>query len=88
MVQKTNRLFFAIPVDQAHEQNNAAIKGDGGAVGLTDNLDDGGWWQDQKSPGSSKSSGMQLSWRTDHKTQCIMTSEPVCRLLSSKTYSQ
>jgi len=36
-VQKTNRQFSAIPVDQAHEQNNAAIKGDGGAVGLTDN---------------------------------------------------
>jgi len=24
-------------IDQAHEQNNAAIKGDGGAVCLTDN---------------------------------------------------
>jgi len=46
MVQKTNRPFSAIPVDQAHEQNNPAIKGDGGAVGLTDNLNDGGWWQD------------------------------------------
>jgi len=76
MVQETNRPFSAIPVDKAHEQNNAAIKGDGGAVGLTDNLDDGGWWQD-----SSKSSRMQLSWRTHHKTQSIMTSKPVCRLL-------
>jgi len=27
MVQETNRPFSAIPVDQAHEQNNAAIKG-------------------------------------------------------------
>ena len=36
-VRKTNRPFSDIPVDQAHEQNNAAIKGDGGAVGLTDN---------------------------------------------------
>ena len=26
-----------MPIDQAHEQNNAYIKGDGGAVGLTDN---------------------------------------------------
>ena len=34
--QKTNRLFSAIPVDQAHEQNNASIKEEGGAVGLTD----------------------------------------------------
>jgi hypothetical protein len=35
--QKTNRVFSAIPIDQAHEQNNACIKSDGGAVGLTDN---------------------------------------------------
>jgi len=37
---------FIFPVYQAHEQNNAAIKGDEGAVGLTDSHDDGGWWQD------------------------------------------
>ena len=37
-VQKTKRVFSAIPIDQAHEQNNACVKGDGGAVGLTDNL--------------------------------------------------
>ena len=37
-VQKTNRTFFSIATDQAHEQNNAYIKGDGGAVGLLDNL--------------------------------------------------
>ncbi len=36
-VQKTKRVFSTIPIDQAHEQNNACIKGDGGAVGLTDN---------------------------------------------------
>jgi len=36
-VQKTKRAFSAIPLDQAHEQNNARVKGDGGAVGLTDN---------------------------------------------------
>jgi len=36
-IQKTSRQFSAIPVDQTHKQNNAAIKGDGGAVGLTDN---------------------------------------------------
>ena len=35
-VSKTKRVFSAIPTDQAHEQNNAFIKGDGGAVGLTD----------------------------------------------------
>jgi len=31
------RVFSALPIDQAHEQNNALIKGDGGAVGLTEN---------------------------------------------------
>jgi len=36
-VQKTQRVFSLIPIDQAHEQNNACIKGDGGTVGLTDN---------------------------------------------------
>lgn len=36
-VKKTQRVFSSIPPDQAHEQNNACIKGDGGAVGLTDN---------------------------------------------------
>ena len=36
-IQKTSRQFSAIPIDQVHERNNAAIKGDGGAVGLTDN---------------------------------------------------
>ena len=36
-VQKTNRVFSSIATDQAHEQNNACIKGDGGAVGLLDN---------------------------------------------------
>ena len=37
VVHKTRRVFSGIPIDQAHEQNNALIKGDGGAVGLTDN---------------------------------------------------
>ena len=37
-IQKTMRVFSAIsPFDQAHEQNNACIKSDGGAVDLTDN---------------------------------------------------
>ena len=36
-VKKTARPFSAIAIDQAHEQNNGAIKGDGGAVGLTEN---------------------------------------------------
>ena len=35
-VIKTGRPFSAMAIDQAHEQNNACIKGDGGAIGLTE----------------------------------------------------
>ena len=37
VVKKTQHAFSAIAIDQAHEQNNALVKGDGGAVGLTAN---------------------------------------------------
>ena len=37
MIKKTCRQFSAIAIDQAHEQNNAVVKGDGGAIGLTEN---------------------------------------------------
>jgi len=37
VVQKTKRPFSAIALDHAHEQENALIKGDRGAVGLTEN---------------------------------------------------
>ena len=33
-VHKSNHAFSAIALDQAHEQNNAIVKGDCGAVGL------------------------------------------------------
>ena len=36
-VKKSKHAFSAIAVDHAHEQNNALVKGDGGAVGLTEN---------------------------------------------------
>ena len=36
-VQKTKKVFSTISIDQAHRQTNAHIKGNGGAVGLTDN---------------------------------------------------
>ena len=36
-VVKSNHKFSRIAVDQAHEQLNASLKGDGGAVGLTEN---------------------------------------------------
>ena len=36
-VLKTGREFSAIDIDQAHQQKNDAVKGDGGDVGLTEN---------------------------------------------------
>ena len=36
-VKKTMHNFSFIALDHAHEQNNASVKGDGGAVGLTEN---------------------------------------------------
>lgn len=36
VVHKTKRKFSSIDLDQAHEQVNASVKGDGGAVGLTE----------------------------------------------------
>ncbi|KAG7162365.1 Ionotropic receptor 93a-like 15 [Homarus americanus] len=36
VVSKTSNIFSNICIDQTHEQNNAVVKGDGGAVGLTD----------------------------------------------------
>jgi len=37
VINKTSNRFSAIPIDQAHEQNNAVVKGSGGAVGYTEN---------------------------------------------------
>ena len=37
VVHKTKSLFSAIALDHAHEQVNAGVKGEGGAVGLTEN---------------------------------------------------
>lgn len=36
VIHKTTRNFSAMAVDQAHEQANAVIKGDGGAIGITE----------------------------------------------------
>lgn len=37
VVHKTKHEFSALALDQAHEQANALIKGDGGAIRLTEN---------------------------------------------------
>ena len=37
VVHKTKRLFSSIAQDHAHKQVNAIVKGEGGAVGLTEN---------------------------------------------------
>lgn len=36
VVHKTHREFSSIAIDQAHEQANAVVKGDGGAIGITE----------------------------------------------------
>ena len=36
MISKTLNAFSKMAIDQAHEQENERIKGDGGAVGLTE----------------------------------------------------
>ena len=38
VVNKTKKVFSAIPIDQAHEQNKKCVKGDDGAVGPTETL--------------------------------------------------
>ena len=38
VVNKLTHEFSAIAIDQAYEQNNACVKGNGGAVGLTENI--------------------------------------------------
>ena len=37
VLQKTSNRFSTIPLDQAHEQENAKVKERGGVVGLTEN---------------------------------------------------
>ena len=37
VIQKTSHPFSAIPIDQAHEQENAKVKGKDGVVGLAEN---------------------------------------------------
>jgi hypothetical protein len=44
VVHKSNREFSALAIDQAHEQANVVIKGDVGAIGVTEDhlhYDDG-----------------------------------------------
>jgi len=36
VVVKTNPTFSSLLIGQAHEQNNKIVKGDGGAIGLTE----------------------------------------------------
>ena len=36
-VNKSRKPFSMMPLDESHEQNNACVKADGGAIGLTQN---------------------------------------------------
>ena len=37
VIYKTSNKFSAMAIDQCHEQNNAHVKGSGGAIGLSGN---------------------------------------------------
>ena len=37
-VKKTLNAFSSLPIDHAHEQNNESVKGDRGAIGLSENM--------------------------------------------------
>ena len=50
-VHKCNHAFSGIAFDQAHEQNNAIVKGDIGAVGLFQNEDPLTKWMVNKMDG-------------------------------------
>lgn len=81
-VRKTNRPFSAIPIDQAHKQNNAAIKGDGGAIGLTDNPSALQRWMVAGPEVARLIEEFRIRNKTGHKIKGIMTSHRVCRLFS------
>ena len=36
VIHKSNRVYSGIAIDQAHEQNNAILKGEGGIIGITE----------------------------------------------------
>jgi hypothetical protein len=38
LVKKSHCQFSSIAIDQAHEQNNELVKGDGGAIGVIENM--------------------------------------------------
>ncbi|VDI50437.1 Hypothetical predicted protein [Mytilus galloprovincialis] len=38
VLHKSHSKFSSIAIDQAHEQNNKLVKGEGGAIGLTENM--------------------------------------------------
>lgn len=37
VIRKTINNFLSIPIDHAHEKFNAVVKGEGDAIGLTEN---------------------------------------------------
>ena len=37
VIYKTSNTFSAMAIDKCHKQNNALVKGSGGAIGLTEN---------------------------------------------------
>ncbi len=67
--RKTNRAFSSMALDQAHEQNNAAIKSDGGAVGLTQSPETLIRWMVAGLELMRVSCEFKASMKTKHKTR-------------------
>ena len=64
-VKKTTRSFSRIALDPAHEQNNAAIQGDSGAVGITQSR----WPETQDGP--------EIVRTTAEFERCLETKQPL-----------
>ena len=84
--QKTKRVFSAMPIDQAHEQNNACVKGDGGAVGLTENPSALQWWM-IAGPEVAENLKILQFQKTEGWTHTTMTKQQVYRYLLQKMFT-
>ena len=92
-IQKMKKVLFTIAIDQAHQQNNACIRGDGEAVGLTDNPSALLRWMvagpevaraTEEFQDGDKHWGRRVDTHHQDQTPCVQTSfsKDVCSLVS------
>ena len=85
-VQKTKHAFSSIAMDHAHEQMNACIKGDGGAVGLTENPSALLRWMVAGPEIARCIQEFEVREEKGEKKTVTMIKQQVSRTLSSKMY--